>query len=42
MPRSLEQILAQADELAERFERHDPQESEFRGQRAQGDPRRRP
>jgi hypothetical protein len=26
MPRSLEQILAQADELADRFERHEPQE----------------
>jgi hypothetical protein len=30
MPRSLEQILAQADELADRFERHESQASELR------------
>lgn len=30
MPRSLEQILAQADELANRFEQHEPQHGEFR------------
>lgn len=30
MPRSLEQILAQADQLADRFEQHEPQESELR------------
>jgi hypothetical protein len=30
MPRSLEQILAQADELADRFELHEPGESEVR------------
>lgn len=30
MPRSLEQILAQADKLADRFERHEPQKSELR------------
>ena len=29
MPRSLEQILAQADELADRFERHEPNDSEL-------------
>ena len=30
MPRSLEQILAQADELADRFARHEPRKSELR------------
>jgi len=30
MPRSLEQILAHADELAERFERHESDPSEIR------------
>lgn len=30
MPRSLEQILAQADELADRFEQHQPHEDEIR------------
>ena len=30
MPRSLEQILAQADELADAFERHGPRKSELR------------
>lgn len=34
MPRSLKQILAQADELAERFERHEPEASELRDARA--------
>jgi hypothetical protein len=30
MPRSLEQILAQADELADRFERHELEGSDLR------------
>lgn len=34
MPRSLNQILAQSDELPERFERHEPDVSELRDAKA--------
>lgn len=34
MPRKLEQILAQADDLAARFERHESESCELRGARA--------